>query len=85
MLIKADPTIIKSTKIYFKSHIPYRYTLRYLPTALPSFPYAVHRENMLLVGDTWEPSIRYWASFNTAIEAAEKEYQKKIDSEGSMG
>jgi hypothetical protein len=40
---------------------------------------------MLLVGDTWEPSIRYWASFNTAIEAAEKEYQKKIDSEGSMG
>lgn len=85
MNVKEDPTVIKSTKVYTKSHIPYRYVLRYLPTQLPSFPYAAHRENMKLVGDTWEPTNRYWASFRTSLEEAEKEYQKKIESEGVMG
>lgn len=85
MNIKEDPTIIKSTKIYFKSHIPYRYALRYLPKQYPAFPYAAHRENMVLVGDTWEPSERYWASLRTSLADAEKEYLKKIDTEGHMG
>lgn len=85
MNIKEDPSIIKSTKIYFKGHIPYRYTLRYLPVQLPAFPYAAHRENMVLIGDTWEPSVRYWSSFKTTLEEAEKEYNKKIESEGPHG
>lgn len=85
MNIKEDPTIIKSTKIYMKSHIPYRYTLRYLPKQLPSFPYAAHRENMTLVDGVWEPTDRYWASFRTSLADAEKEYNKKIESEGPHG
>ena len=85
MNIKEDSTILKSTKIYFKGHIHYRYVLRYLPKELPKFPYAAHRENMVLINDIWEPSVRYWASLKTSLEAAEKEYQNKIDSEGVMG
>lgn len=85
MNIKEDSTILKSTKIYTKSHIPYRYTLRYLPDQLPSTPYAAHRENMALVNDVWEPTVRYWASLKTTLEEAEKEYNKKIESEGPHG
>lgn len=85
MKIKEDPTVLKSTKIYFKGPVPYRYTLRYAPKQFPAFPYSAHRENMVLVGDTYEMKDRYWSSYNLTLEAAEKEYQKRIDSEGVMG
>lgn len=85
MNIKADPTIIKSTKIYFKGPAPYRYTLRHLPKEFPSFPYAAHRENMACVNGVWEPVERYWASLRTTQAEAEKEYLKKVESEGLMG
>lgn len=85
MNIKEDPTIIKSTKIYVKSHIPYRYVLRYMPKEFPSFPYAAHRENMVEVNGVWEPTVRYWASLKTTLADAEKEYNKKIETEGPHG
>ena len=82
--IKEDSAIIKSTKVYMKGPLPYRYVLCHSPKRFPQFPYSAYRENMVLVNGIWESDIKYWCSYNSTLDAAEKEYQKRIDSEGVM-
>lgn len=84
MLIKEDHTVLKSTKISKKGPVPYRYVLRHIPKEEnPSQPYLACRENMVLNGEVWEPSCRYWCAYRDSVEDAEREYQKRIDSEGN--
>ena len=79
--VKEDSTVLKSTGVYMGGPVPYRYVLRYEPKRDPSHPYTAHRENMKLVSGVWESDIRYWCSCRDNMEDAEKEYQKKLDTE----
>jgi hypothetical protein len=81
MKVIDDPTVLKSSKVYLSGPYPYRYVLRYVPKQDPSHPYHANRENMKLVSDTWEPECKYWTSCRDSLEEAEKEYQKKLDTE----
>ena len=79
--VREDSTVVKSSHVYMSGPAPYRYVLRYAPRENPLLPYVAHRENMKLVNQVWESDIRYWCSPRTSLEEAEKEYQKKLDTE----
>ncbi len=79
--IKEDPTVITSTKIYFGGPCPYRYVIRFVPEEDPVQPYIAHRENMKLNNGVWVADVRYWCSPCKFLAEAEKEYQKKLDTE----
>ena len=78
--IKEDETILKSSHLYKNAFTKYRYVLRLLKYG--SEPFEACRENMHLVNGVWEPSCKYWTSYSDNLKTAEKEYLKRIETEG---
>lgn len=79
--VKEDSTVLQSSHVHMSGPVPYRYVLRFIPKQDPAHPYYAHRENMKLVNGVWESDVRYWCSPRASLEEAEKEYQKKLDTE----
>ena len=78
-LSKEEPEVLKTSEVYTGGHIPYRYVIRQLPYGKDCF--LACRENMELIGQEWVTTIRYWCAYCETLEAAEKEYTKRLDTE----
>jgi hypothetical protein len=85
MRVAEDSTVLKSTKVYLGSHHPYQYVLRHIPLVDPVTPYLACRENMKLVDGIYEVDCRYWCAYRDNQIDAEKEYNKRVETEGPKG
>lgn len=73
---KDDASIVQAKALHIEEGcMPYRYVLRYQPYQFQK--YSVHRENMKLVGNTWEHMEFYWGHYFSSLDLAQRELNRK--------